>query len=82
MKETIYRIMHSRFNVPNNLLDGTHDSDALTGPVFGFTGLGMTYLFLEIEKELKCFIDATKLLHYEFNSIDGIVDVLNKQGVC
>ena len=78
MKEKIYLLLKDRFHVNVALLDGNHDDDPLTGEVFRFSGIDLTYLFLETEKMLGRKIDTTKILHYEFNTINGIVQVIGE----
>lgn len=80
MKTMIYQILHERLGIPQELLNGDYDDSALTGPVFKLNGRGMTYLFLEIEKATHKQIDATKILHYEFNTINGILKLLESEG--
>ncbi len=36
----------------------------------------MTYLFLETDKLVGRRIDASRVLHYEFNTINGILNVI------
>ena len=45
MKEKLYQLLQNKFRVSSNLLDGTHDDDPLTGEVFRFSGIDLTYLF-------------------------------------
>ncbi len=76
MKQELYELLKNRFGVADILLDGTHDDDALTGEVFRFSGLDLTYLFLETDKLVGRRIDASRVLHYEFNTINGILNVI------
>lgn len=76
MKQQIYALLRERFGVKEALLDGTHDDAPLTGEEFRFSGIDLTYLFLETEKLIGRKIDTDKILHYEFNTINGIVDVI------
>lgn len=78
MKEKLYQLLQNKFRVSSNLLDGTHDDDPLTGEVFRFSGIDLTYLFLETEKMIGRKIDTTKILHYEFNTINGICKVIGE----
>ena len=81
MKEQIYTLLRERFFVSDSLLNGEHDDTPLTGKLFNFDGIRMTYLFLEIEKLFSIKIDAAQILHYEFNTINGIIRTIEKQAV-
>lgn len=53
MKEQIYILLRERFFVSDAFLNGEHDDTPLTGKLFNFDGIRMTYLFLEIEKHFR-----------------------------
>lgn len=53
----------------------------LTGTIFRLNDLDLLYLFFEMEKRLKIEIDATKILEYQFNSVNGIINLLENECV-
>lgn len=78
MESKLKNLLQTQFNIPENLLDGKHNDDLLTGEVFKFSGIELAYLFLEVEKLLGRKIDTDKVLHYEFNTIAGIVKLMEE----
>lgn len=78
MRIRLMDLLKNKFRIPENLLDGSHDHDPLTGVPFHFSGIDLTYLFMEVEKLLGRKIDANKVLHYEFNTIAGIVKLMEE----
>lgn len=50
----------------------------LTGAVWNFDAINMTYLFFEVEKGFSIHISPELLEKYRFNSIKGIVSIVGK----
>lgn len=69
-------IMQDRLNVDNNLIIEENYDESLTGGTFNFKSLDLVYLFLEVEKNFNVQIDATKIVNYEFNTINGIAKLI------
>lgn len=78
MERKLKNLLQTQFHIPEGLLDGTHDKEPLTGEIFRLSGLDLAYLFLEVEKLLGRQIDTDKVLHYEFNTISGIVKLMEE----
>ena len=77
--EKVTWIMKERLRVnPDLIIEDNYDKP-LTGNVFHFNALNMAYLFFEVEKNLGLKIDAEKILDYEFNTINGIAEVILAQ---
>ena len=76
--QKILSIMENKLKVNPNLLTVENYDKPLTGKVFGFRGVDLTYLFFEVEKNFGIKIDTMKILNYEFNTINGIANLLNE----
>lgn len=60
----------------NKLWEKELDSP-LTGEIWNFSSVDMVYLFLEVEKPFNLKLDTSKILDYEFNSVNKILCLLN-----
>lgn len=73
---TITDVFRNVLNVPDNMLSEANFDLPLTGEIFQLNSMNLVYLFFEIEKRLNIHIDGSKLLNYEFNTINGIIEVI------
>ncbi len=48
----------------------------LTGEQWGFDGIHLTYLFLEVENVFQIKISPKFVTNYQFNTIDSIVNIV------
>ena len=76
-KETIIKILNTKFGIPQDVLIIDNFCKPLTGDVFRFSALNLTYLFFEIEKFYQIAIDEKYLLDYGFNSVDSIAEIIS-----
>jgi len=74
--DAITNILTSKLKVNPDLINEENYDNALTGKVFGLRSLDLMYLFLEIEKQFNVRIDTSKILNYEFNTINGITELI------
>lgn len=72
----ISKIMVEKLKVDPSLITDENCYKPLTGNAFSLNRLDMTYLFFEVEKDFDIRIDTTKILNYEFNTINGIADLV------
>jgi len=72
----ITNIMVGKLKVNANLCIAENYDKPLTGKVFGLSSIDLMYLFLEIEERFKMRIDTEKILNYEFNTINGIAELI------
>lgn len=56
-------------------IDGNFDVP-LTGSQFNMTEIDLAYLYFIIESKYKIVIDPRKIVNYEFNSINGIINII------
>ncbi|MDF2537854.1 MAG: hypothetical protein K0S76_875 [Herbinix sp.] len=75
----VEQILVNKLNINIELYKRDYDKEALTGRVFNLTPRDLIYLFLELEQEFDCRINTMDILNYEFNTIQGITDVIKKQ---
>lgn len=54
-------------------------SEPLTGDFFQFTHRELLYMFAAIEYKYKLQLDPNKFKPYEFNTINGIVEIIGRQ---
>ena len=67
-----------KYGEPESKLIPKNYDKPLTGKIFGFDSIALVYLFFDIQHEFKIHIDAKQILHYEFNTINGIVRLIEK----
>ena len=72
IRDTVCKILHSKFNIENELLNSENDDIPLTGVVFRMTSVELVYLFFEIEKTLDIKFNVNHLDDYGFNCINNI----------
>lgn len=75
--EKVKEIISQLFQVTLKCEEETN-SLPLTGKIIGLSAIDLTYLFFEIEKEFNIKIDTDNVLNYEFNTINGIADIVAK----
>ena len=64
------------FNLQLNSCDEIFKAN-LTGNDIRLNGISLTYLFFHIEKIYDIKINTDDILNYEFNTINGIADLVN-----
>jgi len=74
----IISILETELEISKNLLIEENFNKPLTGSTFRFTALELTYLFHRIEIETNCKIDCSLIGNYEFNTILGIANIIDK----
>ncbi len=74
--EQICEILNKKLNVNKELLIEENFNQLLTGFKFGLNSTRLTYFFLEIEKVFNIKIDTSKIMNYEFNTINGVAKIV------
>lgn len=74
--DIIIDILHNKFYIPKERITQNSYDLSLTGKYFNLDSIDLTYLFFQLEKQLELHIDAHRLLNYEFNTINGIAQLL------
>ena len=64
------------FGVAEEMLAKGNWDLPLTGEFFGFSGMDLFYLLLEVEKRTGCSIPVEALSDYKFNSISTVLKTL------
>ena len=72
----LLELLHTKFGIPEKLLIASNWDLPLTGEQFGFSGMDLFYLLLEVENYTGCPITEKKLYNYQFNSISKIINIL------
>lgn len=76
-KAKLTALLNRKFQIPLDVLTEEHFTSPLTAPPFFFGAQGLTYLFFEVEKLFQTRIDAERILHQEFNTIEGILQLVS-----
>jgi len=74
--ESLLFILENKLKVRSDLLVRENFSAALTGHIFQFSAIELLYLFLEIEREMNISINVELMDQYQFNSINGIMELM------
>ena len=72
----LLELLGSKFGVPEEMLAKGNWDLPLTGEFFGFSGMDLFYLLLEVEKRPGCSIPVEALSDYQFNSISTVLKTL------
>ena len=72
----LLELLGSKFGVPEEMLAKDNWDLPLTGEFFGFSGMDLFYLLLEVEKRTGCSIPVEALSDYQFNSISTVLKTL------
>ena len=72
----LLELLGSKFGVPEEMLAKGNWDLPLTGEFFGFSGMDLFYLLLEVEKRTGCSIPVEALSDYQFNSISTVLKTL------
>lgn len=73
---SICEILDKKLKVNTDVLIQENFNLPLTGKKFNIDSLGLTYLFLEVETQFSIKIDANKIMNYEFNTINGVAELI------
>ena len=76
--DTILSILKEKLRVNEALLTPENYDEPLTGSLFQLQGLDLTYLYCFVQEAFGVKIPAEHLLDYQFNTINGIKDVVLK----
>ena len=76
--DTILSILREKLRVSEALLTPENYNEPLTSSLFQLQGLDLTYLYCFIQEAFGIKIPAEHLLNYQFNTINGIKDVVLK----
>ncbi|MFZ2538237.1 MAG: hypothetical protein WAX04_05000 [Oscillospiraceae bacterium] len=76
--EIITEIMQNKLGVPKEILIQGNYDEAITGFLFHFDAVQLTYLFMELENQLGIIICSEDIMNYEFNTINGIANLIAK----
>lgn len=78
IQQKIIEIMDKKLHFPReDLVRGNWD-EPLTGKIFRFSAVELTYLFLEIEKAFSIRIPESCLHSYGFSTINKIIETIEK----
>lgn len=77
MIDRLVCILHSETNYKGDIPLDRCD-EYLTGPYFKLTAREMVALFFTIEKEFYIRIDQSDTIDGTFNTINGILDIINR----
>lgn len=77
MKEKVKEILKNELGVPEEKL--VYEDKPLTGEYFLLQPRDMVYLFFLLEREFRIRIEIEEIIHYEFATIAGIVEVIDKK---
>lgn len=81
-REIIYKklseLLVNKYGISEKVLVLENYNEPLTGRIFNFDGIDLTYLFFVIQDEFKLHINPEQILNYEFNSINGIARLVEK----
>lgn len=80
-KELLLEIMlllQRRFEISKDILAVEYLEKPLTGELFKFSFIDLTYLFFELEKRFDIRIPHSELEQYQFITINGILGILKK----
>lgn len=72
----VEKILIEKLNINTNLINSNYYNQLLTGRVFNLRSRDMIYLFFEIEKEFNIKINTLDILHNEFNTIHGVIEII------
>jgi len=74
----LIELLIKKYGISENILISRNYDKPLTGNIFNLDGISLTYLFFDIQKEYNLRFNAEQILNYEFNTINGIVDLIGK----
>lgn len=77
--EKLTWIMVNKLKVNPILIVSENFNKPLTGTLFELKKLDLLYLFFEIEKNFSIIFTTTKILDYEFNTINGIIHLIDEE---
>lgn len=72
----LLELLHTKFGVPEEMLAEANWEIPLTGELFGFSGMDLFYLLLEVEKRTGHSVPMEALPDYQFNSISAALKAL------
>ena len=78
IESKLISMLHEQFLVPNELLTEVNYNLPLTGEVFGFNGLLLTYVFFEVQRIFGIHLGSEAVIEYGFNSINKIICQVEK----
>ncbi|QNK41198.1 hypothetical protein [Caproicibacter fermentans] len=78
IRKMVINILYEKFDIPNSYLNLEYWSQPLTGNVFHFSGVDLTYLFFEVEKVYHIHINSSDLEDYAFSSINKISEIVQR----
>lgn len=74
----LIELLKKKYMIPESILISKNYEEPLTGKIFSFDGISLIYLFFDIQNEFNLYINAEQILNYEFNTINGIVELIGK----
>lgn len=74
----ITQLLNEKLFVPKQLLIMENWNEPLTGSIFNFSSVKLTYFFMEVEKRFLLRIDKKHLIAYGFCTINQIAEVINQ----
>lgn len=74
----LIKLLIEKFNANPELLKEHNWDQPLTGSVFNFSGVELTYLFFEIENIFNIKVGPKNLQQYGFSSINKIAKVIEE----
>lgn len=74
--QIICEIMKEKIHIPQELIVPENYDKPLTGMIMKLDEYNLLYLFFEIEKKFQIRIPEDQLSDYQFNTMNGVVDVI------
>jgi len=75
---SLLELIANTYKIPESILIPQNFNEPLTGNKFSFDGILMTYLFFDVQKKFNVNISAEQILNYEFNTINGVIELIEK----
>lgn len=79
IRQKIADVLAGKFGISEEQLAADCWDAPLTGSVFRFSAVDLTYLFLELEKAFSVRIGSQDLDGYKFSTLNKIVTILRKK---
>ena len=79
IERQVVSVLRERFSVPDSKLGPEHWDEPLTGSLFGFSGVDVTYLFFELERTFNARFGEQDLVGYGFSTINKIAEAVRRQ---
>lgn len=73
------KIFTEKYRIPSELWKNENLSRPLTGSVWKLSGIDLSFILFEIEKEFEIKFKEDDLINYGFSSISKIVNLLMKK---